>query len=125
MNGVVGGRLRLKKPRAGPVAGKVQGGKSAQPRQSKPRTAQERLEQGAPRDASASTAVETLLADAVPRRDVEFTDAELSFMLNQAKREKQRVAKAAEKTYREKIEEMNQKLAKLTEINDIPKIGPG
>ena len=118
--------MRLKKPRAGPVAGQVQGGKSNKARQSKPRTAQERLEQGAPRDASAaSAAVETLLADAVPRRDVEFTDAELSFMLNQAKREKQRVAKAAEKTYREKIEEMNQKLAKLTEINDIPKIGPG
>lgn len=117
--------MRLKKPRAGPVAGEVQGGKSQKARQSKHRTAQEKREQGAAREAGASAAVETLLADAVPRRDVEFTDAELSFMLNQAKREKQRVAKAAEKTYREKIEEMNQKLAKLTEINDIPKIGPG
>ena len=117
MNGVVGGRLRLKKPKAGPVAKGAQGGKST-----KRRPAQEKLEQqGGARDAE----VEKLLADAVPRRDVEFTDAELSFMLNQAKREKQRVAKAAEKTYREKIEEMNQKLAKLTEINDIPKIGPG
>jgi protein FAM32A len=46
-------------------------------------------------------------------------------MLSQAKREKDRVKKAAQKSHREKIEELNQKLANLSEHHDIPKVGPG
>ena len=35
------------------------------------------------------------------------------------------IEKKLEKTHREKIQEYNQKLAKLPEHNDIPRVGPG
>lgn len=60
-----------------------------------------------------------------PRDEVPYTQAELSFMLAQAKRQKDRVKKAAEKTHREKIEEFNRKLSSLSEHYDVPKVGPG
>lgn len=37
----------------------------------------------------------------------------------------ERVAKAAAKSHKEKVTEFNQKLEKLSEHYDIPKVGPG
>jgi len=142
MEGVVGGRLRLKNPKTGmlitPTAGKPKSHKhkhkhvvqkridqlSSSTTSASSRDVNEQIGEA---DIAGATIVDTegILGDAVPRRSVEYTDAELSFLLNQAKREKARVEKAAEMTYREKIDEMNKKLANLTEINDMPKIGPG
>eukprot|EP01025_Chloroclados_australasicus_P063137 TRINITY_DN832_c1_g1_i1.p1 TRINITY_DN832_c1_g1~~TRINITY_DN832_c1_g1_i1.p1 ORF type:complete len:228 (-),score=31.18 TRINITY_DN832_c1_g1_i1:232-915(-) len=42
-----------------------------------------------------------------------------------AKHEAARLKKAAAKSHRERIQEYNDRLSKLTEHNDIPKVGPG
>lgn len=134
MSGVVRGRLRLKKPKSA-VVNPQSGGKAALKAQKTKKTKkaevghsdaelQQALLMHDPREAE-KEAAKALLADAVPRRGTEFTDAELSFLVSQAKREQARVEKAAQKSYREKIEEMNKKLATMTEINDMPKVGPG
>lgn len=59
------------------------------------------------------------------RDESEYTEAELRFQLLQARRMEGKVRLAAEKTHRERIEEFNSALAKKTEHNDLPKIGPG
>eukprot|EP00698_Gefionella_okellyi_P005271 TRINITY_DN14806_c0_g1_i1.p1 TRINITY_DN14806_c0_g1~~TRINITY_DN14806_c0_g1_i1.p1 ORF type:complete len:124 (-),score=29.63 TRINITY_DN14806_c0_g1_i1:140-478(-) len=52
------------------------------------------------------------------------TAAELAYAASQAKREKERIKKAAKTSHREKIAEFNKHLASLTEHNDIPKVDP-
>ena len=42
-----------------------------------------------------------------------------------AKREKERVSKAASKSHRERVNEFNAYLQNLSEHHDIPKVGPG
>jgi protein FAM32A len=42
-----------------------------------------------------------------------------------AKREAERLAKVAAKSHRERVQEYNEKLSKLSEHHDIPKVGPG
>lgn len=49
------------------------------------------------------------------------TTTELAF--EQAQRE--RLRKKPQKSHREKVAEFNDKLAKLSEHHDIPKVGPG
>lgn len=53
------------------------------------------------------------------------TEAELRFEEAQRERLKQRAKIYAKKSYREQIEEYNQKVARLSEHHDIPKVGPG
>lgn len=42
-----------------------------------------------------------------------------------AKREKERVSKAASKSHRERVNEFNTYLQNLSEHHDIPRVGPG
>jgi hypothetical protein len=42
-----------------------------------------------------------------------------------AVREQERLAKVASKSHRERVQEYNEKLSKLSEHHDIPKVGPG
>jgi protein FAM32A len=53
------------------------------------------------------------------------TLAELNFERVQKERQREKVAKLAMKSHRQRIEEFNQHLASLTEHYDIPKVGPG
>jgi len=53
------------------------------------------------------------------------TPAERRYEESLAKREKERIAKMAQKSHRERIEEFNQKLTNMSEHYDIPKVGPG
>eukprot|EP01094_Clydonella_sp_ATCC50884_P020877 TRINITY_DN4442_c0_g1_i1.p1 TRINITY_DN4442_c0_g1~~TRINITY_DN4442_c0_g1_i1.p1 ORF type:complete len:117 (+),score=37.03 TRINITY_DN4442_c0_g1_i1:191-541(+) len=53
------------------------------------------------------------------------TEAEKKFEEIQRQRESERLKKEAEKSHREKILELNQKLDSMSEHFDIPKVGPG
>jgi protein FAM32A len=50
------------------------------------------------------------------------TEAEKRFEAHLAKYEDQRLKKAASKSHRERVKEMNEKLATLTEHHDVPRI---
>ncbi|KAF9348005.1 hypothetical protein BGX34_002754 [Mortierella sp. NVP85] len=56
---------------------------------------------------------------------VEKTAAELKFEEVQRKRQEEKVLKAATKSHKERVAELNKKLEELTEHYDIPKVGPG
>lgn len=49
-------------------------------------------------------------------------DAERKYKKRRLQKEKVEITEAVKKTHREKVEELNQKLATLTEHNDIPRI---
>ncbi|KAF9192175.1 hypothetical protein BGZ51_006149 [Haplosporangium sp. Z 767] len=56
---------------------------------------------------------------------VEKTAAEIKFEEIQRKRQEEKVLKAAMKSHKEKVAELNRKLEEMTEHYDIPKVGPG
>lgn len=51
-----------------------------------------------------------------------LTTAERKAMKRRLERERIEAEKIAEKSHRERVEEFNQKLASLTELNDIPRV---
>ncbi len=53
------------------------------------------------------------------------TPAELTFDLVKKKRTMDRIQKKLELSHKEKIEQFNKKLAKLSDHFDIPRVGPG
>ena len=53
------------------------------------------------------------------------TAAEKRYDEKMAKRERERVAKAAIKSHRERVNEFNTYLQNLSEHHDIPRVGPG
>lgn len=57
--------------------------------------------------------------------DERLTPAERRYMEQRRKIELERLAKAAKKSHRDRIQEFNQYLANLSEHYDIPKVGPG
>lgn len=61
--------------------------------------------------------------------DTEDTDsrtpAEKAFDEKRRKLEEREIKKIANKTYRQRVEEFNQYVSKLSEHYDIPKVGPG
>ncbi|KAI9143973.1 hypothetical protein BKA69DRAFT_1122636 [Paraphysoderma sedebokerense] len=56
---------------------------------------------------------------------VSKTAAELKFEEIQRKRLREKIKKQASKSHKEKVEEFNEYLDKLSEHYDIPKVGPG
>ncbi|CAG8717347.1 6664_t:CDS:2 [Acaulospora morrowiae] len=60
-----------------------------------------------------------------PIRVVTKTEAEKKFEEIQAKRLEEKVQKAARKSHKERVAELNRKLEEMTEHYDIPKVGPG
>lgn len=61
----------------------------------------------------------------VPLEAPVMTASERAFLEKRKRQEEARLEKMASKTHRQKIAEFNASLAKLTEHNDIPRIGPG
>ncbi|KAI8048322.1 uncharacterized protein B0P05DRAFT_576031 [Gilbertella persicaria] len=57
--------------------------------------------------------------------EVEKTEAEKKFEETKRQRQMERVSKAAAKSHKDRVQEFNQKLEKLSEHHDIPKVGPG
>ncbi|KAJ2036122.1 hypothetical protein IW146_000080 [Coemansia sp. RSA 922] len=53
------------------------------------------------------------------------TDAEKRHDDMQMKRKMERIDKMAEKSYRERVKDFNEKLERAPEHNDMPKVGPG
>jgi protein FAM32A len=53
------------------------------------------------------------------------TEVELRFEHAKQERERKEIERMAQKSYRERVEEFNKKVAKQTEHYDIPKVGPG
>ena len=53
------------------------------------------------------------------------TEAELRFELMRMEREKKEIERLAQKSYRERVDEFNKKIANESEHHDIPKVGPG
>lgn len=60
-----------------------------------------------------------------PIRVVTKTEAELKFEAIQKKRLEEKVEKAARRSHKERVAELNRKLEEMTEHYDIPKVGPG
>jgi CRP-like cAMP-binding protein len=57
--------------------------------------------------------------------DDHLTPAEKRFLQQTEKLERQRLAKMANRSHRDRIQQFNQYLANLSEHYDIPKVGPG
>eukprot|EP00027_Filamoeba_sp_ATCC50430_P002499 CAMPEP_0168558140 /NCGR_PEP_ID=MMETSP0413-20121227/9808_1 /TAXON_ID=136452 /ORGANISM="Filamoeba nolandi, Strain NC-AS-23-1" /LENGTH=104 /DNA_ID=CAMNT_0008589235 /DNA_START=683 /DNA_END=997 /DNA_ORIENTATION=+ len=53
------------------------------------------------------------------------TEAEKKYEESQRKREKEKLAKSASKSHKQKLDEFNKYLGGLSEHYDIPKVGPG
>jgi protein FAM32A len=71
-------------------------------------------DEAASRDKSSSQSPSLLEAD--------LTDAEKKALKKKREREAQELASLAKKSHRERVEEFNEKLASLTEHNDIPRV---
>ncbi|KAG2393389.1 hypothetical protein C9374_006920 [Naegleria lovaniensis] len=56
------------------------------------------------------------------RVEIEKTDAEARFEQKMMETKKKLIKEKAEKSYREKINEFNEKISKLSEYHDIPKV---
>ncbi|EAN30659.1 hypothetical protein TpMuguga_03g00818 [Theileria parva strain Muguga] len=59
------------------------------------------------------------------KSDVSLTSSEKAFKIAQIKRTYKRIEQSLKESHREKIEKFNNKLSKLSEHFDIPKVGPG
>jgi protein FAM32A len=53
---------------------------------------------------------------------IEKTAAQLKYEATMLARQRDDIAKGSELTHRDKIKKLNEKLSKLTEFNDIPRI---
>lgn len=62
---------------------------------------------------------------AAREHDDYLTAAERRYLQQWERLHRQRLAKMASKSHRDRIQEFNQYLANLTEHYDIPKVGPG
>jgi protein FAM32A len=54
--------------------------------------------------------------------DDDLTEVERKALKRRLERERLEAEKAAQKSHRERVEEFNEKLASLTELNDIPRV---
>lgn len=69
-----------------------------------------------------SSSTSSSLPPSILNNDVQLTEAQKRFKLKQMTREKEEAKKLVKTNYRERIENYNQKLAKLTEHNDVPRV---
>jgi protein FAM32A len=61
-------------------------------------------------------------ADVVKDDEIHLTEAQKRFKKQKMEKEKRDAEKLAQKSFRDRIDEFNQKLSKLTEHNDIPRV---
>lgn len=66
-----------------------------------------------------------LPGESAPKWDNHLTPAERRYMEQRARIDMHKMAKTANKSHRDRIQDFNQYLANLSEHYDIPKVGPG
>jgi len=114
------------------------GGVTKKKKSKKPKS--EKIEQALDRTEDSSTK-ESSTKDDKPEQDEEAealepekveasssarkTEAELRFEEQKRKRLEEKLKKDGSKTHKEKVEELNRYLSKLSEHHDMPRIGPG
>lgn len=76
-------------------------------------------------DTALITQIDEDVKETERNHDDYLTPAETRFLKQTEKFELQRLAKMANKSHRDRIQEFNQYLANLSEHYDIPKVGPG
>lgn len=111
---IIGGKLKLK-------GSGLSGGNGSAPRRAesqvtvsgKKRSAEE-IETNPEAPSSSSSSI--------TNSTVQMTEAQRRFKEKQRQLEERQLKKVASKPYRERVEEFNEKLSKLTEHNDIPRI---
>ncbi|KAI9164367.1 hypothetical protein H9P43_008206 [Blastocladiella emersonii ATCC 22665] len=74
---------------------------------------------------SPSTSRSKSTSSPAPVIAVTKTAAQMAFEEAQKKRERERIAKVASKSHKERVAEFNQYLESLSEHHDLPKVGPG
>ncbi|KAJ3374727.1 hypothetical protein GGF31_006624 [Allomyces arbusculus] len=116
---VIKGGLKLKGPKLTTVSdGKI-----------KKKKKKDKKEKSADRKESSSSAPKTEeRSSSRPTTPVVVatkTAAEIAFEEAQRKRQRERIAKMAAKSHKEKVDEFNKYLESLSEHHDIPKVGPG
>ncbi|CAF0729543.1 unnamed protein product [Adineta steineri] len=118
-----GGSLRLKSD----SSSAVQGGKVAKKNKHKSKSKSKSstiVEAPSSKMEHVASTIKTSSIDqhGPPRRDLR-TPAEIAYDQAMAKRAEEKVLQKAAKSHKEQVEELNSYLDKLTEYNDIPKIG--
>ena len=109
LENVIGGKLKLKTKKTGGSIGKH----NSSGRPSSPAAA-----------AAAAAGHGKVLSKTLDKKDSR-TDAQKRHDAVLANRLAAQAKAAAQKSHKERLLEMNEKLASLTEHNDLPKIGPG
>ncbi|KAJ1280839.1 hypothetical protein BS78_04G262800 [Paspalum vaginatum] len=130
---VVGGRLKLKGKALDVKEGGVKKKKKKQQQREEPSDiGHNELQQGGSSELPYDPNTELIEADKVgdeegdQRPDYDhLTPAERRYMEQKQKIDMQKLAKVANKSHRDRIQDFNQYLANLSEHYDIPKVGPG
>lgn len=65
---------------------------------------------------------DTLIQESIHLADDDLTEAERKSLKRKQERERIDLEKLAEQSHRERVEDFNEKLGRLTELNDIPRI---
>jgi len=112
----LGGALKLKGDSGAIGKKKKKAKKPADGEEAEQRQQQQEREEAPPAVAAAASG-----SAAIDRR----TEAEKRRDAQLARVEEERLRKRAERGYRERVAEYNDKLAQLSEHHDIPRVGPG
>ncbi|KAJ6120755.1 hypothetical protein N7523_005035 [Penicillium sp. IBT 18751x] len=114
-----GGKLKLK-------GSKVNDGR-VEKKKKKSLKKKEKTEEDQPREADAGPDAESQspLADEESQSSAAKTEAERKYEEIRRKRLRERLQKEGIKTHKERVEELNKYLSRLSEHHDMPKIGPG
>ncbi|WVZ73851.1 hypothetical protein U9M48_022109 [Paspalum notatum var. saurae] len=130
---VVGGRLKLKGKALDVKEGGVKKKKKKKQQREEPSDiGHNELQQGGNSELPSDPNNELIEADKVGDEEGDqhpdydhLTPAERRYMEQKQKIDMQKLAKVANKSHRDRIQDFNQYLANLSEHYDIPKVGPG
>jgi len=129
---VVGGRLKLKGKALDVKEGGIKKKKKKQHREESSQIGRDELQEGGSSELTTDPNSELIEADKMgeeegnPHPDYDhLTPAERRYMEQKQKIDMQKLAKVANKSHRDRIQDFNQYLANLSEHYDIPKVGPG
>nr|ACG24848.1 hypothetical protein [Zea mays]ACG29472.1 hypothetical protein [Zea mays]ACG31511.1 hypothetical protein [Zea mays]ACG34243.1 hypothetical protein [Zea mays]ACG49119.1 hypothetical protein [Zea mays] len=127
----IGGRLKLKGKALDVKDGGVKKKKKKYQREESSQIAHDELHKGGRSESPIDPNNERIESDKTgdegnPHPDYgHLTPAERRYMEQKQKIDMQKMAKVANKSHRDRIQDFNQYLANLSEHYDIPKVGPG
>jgi len=98
---------------------KLKGGPASKPLSLKPTISKPKITSGIPTEVEGKKIDPSAIVITQTK-----TRAELAYEATLEKRERDRVSKMAEKSFRDQVEEYNKHLASLSEHHDIPKVDP-